>query len=108
MLDSASHGEEIPDITKMKEPLDQLEKQQPDCPDFLKAMVPSNGQIIIWEFHPTTVKTTMEIRAEDGEMQRFDQAYEFEFTFKRPVGSRANSRPRLLPLRIEEGEDDMK
>ncbi|MGA2363311.1 MAG: hypothetical protein ABSG73_12740 [Candidatus Aminicenantales bacterium] len=62
----------------MKESLDQLQNQQPGCPDFVKAMVPSNGKIILCGFHPTMVNTTIEIKAKAGKAQRFDEAYEFE------------------------------
>jgi hypothetical protein len=75
----AFFGQEIPDYKKMKEALDNLQKQQSGCPDFVKAMVPSKGKIILCQFHPTMVNTTIEMKAEAGKMQRYDQAYEFEF-----------------------------
>lgn len=74
----AAHAQQIPDLQKMKDSLEQLKNQQPGCPDFMKAMVPSNGKIILCEYHPTMVNTTMELKAEAGKSKIYGEIYEIE------------------------------
>ena len=75
---AASYGQEIPDIKKMQESLGDLAKQH-ECPGFVKAMVPSDGNIILCSFNPTPVNTTIEMKATAGKSPRFSETYAFEF-----------------------------
>lgn len=65
---SVSYGQDIPGLNEMS-----------GCPDFMKSMLPPGGQIILCEFHPTPVNTTMEMKAEAGKTPIYGSAYEFEF-----------------------------
>jgi hypothetical protein len=75
----AASAQDVPDFKKMKESLDQLRNQQSGCPDFMKAMVPAGGKVILCDFHPTMVNTTMEMKAEAGKSPRYGEPYQFEF-----------------------------